>query len=213
MPAKADLKRIPGGFLVAFEGIDGAGKTTQAKAVQDELQRLGYEAVYLREPTDGPIGQKLRQVMVSGRPEPMEEFRLFLADRTEDVEENIRPGLERGAAVCIDRYYISSIAYQGALGLDPEMIRLENEKIAPKPDLILYFRIPVEESLARIRSSRESGQNLFEKKQYQERVYAQFEAMRLPNMVTIDAMRDQQQLQDEIVDLVISAVRRKLSVV
>src|SRR5437867_7178584 len=102
----------------------------------EKINLHGFDTIYLREPTTGPVGLKLRQLMISGRVEPAEEFRLFLADREEDVRLNIRPALDRGAIICIDRYYISSMAYQGALGLDPEFIRAENEKIAPRPDLI-----------------------------------------------------------------------------
>lgn len=182
---------VPGGLLVAFEGIDGCGKTTQALAARDALEKVGFSAVYLREPTDGVHGRKLRQLMVAGREatEPMEEFRLFLADRKEDVENNIGPALQQGTIICLDRYYISSIAYQGALGLDPEFIRRENEKIAYPPDLILYFRMPVEECAERILASRSEGQNLFERRHYQERVFQIFENMSFPQMVRIQALR------------------------
>jgi dTMP kinase len=184
-------KRIPGGMLIAFEGVDGSGKTTQARAARDFLAASGYEGLYLREPTDGPVGRRIRELMVAGRDAvaPMDEFRLFLDDRTQDVRENIAPALARGAVICLDRYYISSMAYQGALGLDPEFIRAENEKIAPRPDLILLYRIPVEQSLARIAASRSAGHNLFERHNYQQRVHEIFEAMRLPNLVRIDAAR------------------------
>lgn len=182
-------KRVPRGLLVAFEGVDGCGKTTQANMARQRLESLGYEALYLREPTSGPFGQKLRELMVAGRDSvtPMQEFELFLKDREQDVRENIRPALDRGAVVCIDRYYISSMAYQGALGLDPEFIRIENEKIAPPPDLILHFRISVEESVDRIKRSRAGGQNLFELQSYQERVAEVFEAMTFSQIVRIDA--------------------------
>ncbi|MBX7244771.1 MAG: dTMP kinase [Candidatus Sumerlaeaceae bacterium] len=198
------------GLLIAFEGVDGAGKTTQAREVCAALAERGVDAVYLREPTNGPHGTRLRQLMVAGRDkvDPMEEFRLFLEDRREDVAQNISPALARGAVVCIDRYYISSMAYQGALGLDPEFIRVENEKIAPVPDLILYFHLPVEESHARIVATREGGYNLFEQQAYQERVAAVFDGMNFPQMVKIDAARDpaavQQQVMAEIEKLLTS---------
>jgi dTMP kinase len=180
------------GWLVAFEGTDGAGKTTQARRAVETLQAAGREAIYLREPTDGPHGRRLRELMVAGRDEtdPREEFRLFLEDRREDLELNIRPALARGAVVCIDRYYISSMAYQGALGapgLTPDFIRAENEKFAPQPDLVLYLRLPVDEGIARIAAARSGGQNLFERRDYQERVLAVFDAMDFPQMVRIDA--------------------------
>lgn len=188
-PSEHKIRRVRGGLLLAFEGIDGAGKTTQAKAAVEELKRRGFDAVYLREPTDGPHGTRLRQLMAAGRDSvsPREEFELFLADRAYDVEHNIRPALEMGKIVCIDRYYPSSMAYQGALGIDPEEIRRANEAFAPRPDVILFFRVPVEIGTARIRDSRTEGQNLFEHQSYLENVAAIFERMSFPQMVRLDA--------------------------
>jgi dTMP kinase len=198
--------------LIAFEGIDGAGKTTQAVAACEKLRETGYDAIYLREPTDGPHGTRLRQLMVSGREsiKPMEEFGLFLADREDDVKRNIRPALDRGSVICIDRYYISSIAYQGALGIDPVFIRTENEKIAPVPDLILYFRIPVKDCVGRIVASRKGGQNLFERSSYQARVFEQFEAMDFPQMARLDAMQPVEALHKEVMRAITTAVARRL---
>ncbi len=202
---------MPGGLLVAFEGVDGSGKTTQAREARDRLAAIGYEAVYLREPTDGPVGRKIRALMVAGRETvtPEEEFRLFLEDRAQDVAENIRPALDRGAIVCLDRYYISSMAYQGALGLDPEFIRAENEKIAPRPDLILLYWIPVEESVKRIVASRSGGQNLFEVQSYQERVREVFAAMTLPHLERVDALAPVETVLGETLDRIGAAIRRK----
>jgi dTMP kinase len=212
-PPHAHLRPVPGGLLVAFEGTDGAGKTTQAFLARDALAALGYDALYLREPTDGPIGQKLRAVMVAGRDSitPMEEFGLFRDDREENVRLRVRPAMERGAIVIIDRYYISSMAYQGALGLDPEFIRVENEKIAPRPDLTLLFRVPVDVGIQRIRASRASGQNLFELQHYQERVHAIFEAMDFPGMVRCDACQPVEQLHAVVMSEIARAIEQKMA--
>ncbi len=200
----ADTRRLQGGFLIAFEGVDGSGKTTQARRVTNLLDASGYDAVYLREPSDGPLGQRIRSIMVAGRDKvtPEEEFRLFLDDRADDVKTNINPALRRGAVVCIDRYYISSMAYQGALGLDPQLIRDENEMIAPVPDLVLYFRLDVEAAGARITAARSAGQNLFEARAYQEAVAAQFEAMDFPGMVALDASAPPDDLTEEIMEII-----------
>jgi dTMP kinase len=200
----ADTRRLQGGFLIAFEGVDGSGKTTQARRVTNLLDASGYDAVYLREPSDGPVGQHIRSIMVAGRDKvtPDEEFRLFLDDRTDDVKTNINPALRRGAVVCIDRYYISSMAYQGALGLDPQFIRSENEKIAPLPDLVLYFRLDVEAAGARITAARTAGQNLFEARAYQEAVATQFETMNFPGMVALDASAPPDVLTEEIMTII-----------
>jgi dTMP kinase len=179
-------KTILGGLLIAFEGIDGSGKTTMAKRTAEVLQSLGYNAVYLREPTDGPHGRRLREIMVSSEMrDPEAEFELFLLDRREDVLNNINPVLQTGGIVCIDRYYVSSMAYQGALGLDAELIRQENEKFAPVPDIILHYIVPVETALQRINASRKDGANQFEKREYLEKVEQEFNRMNFPQIKTI----------------------------
>lgn len=208
MTLTADTRRVPGGLLIAFEGVDGSGKTTQARRVCALLDQAGYDAVYLREPSDGPVGRRIRELMVAGRDKvtPEEEFRLFLEDRADDVRTNIAPALARGAVVCIDRYYISSMAYQGALGLDPDFIRAENEKIAPRPHLILHFRLPVEAAVQRIVAARSGGQNLFEARAYQEAVAAQFEAMTMPGMVALDATLPEDELTGAAMRVVLDAI-------
>lgn len=180
------------GVLAAFEGLDGSGKTTQARRAVAALEERGREALFLREPTDGPIGQRIRQLMKAGREAvpPREEMELFLQDRRWNVETNIAPALERGAVVCLDRYYISSMAYQGALGLDSAEIRRLNEAFAPVPDLILYFSLPVSVSIQRIRASRSEGPNLFEREEYLERVAGLFQSFQFPMRVDIDAAQD-----------------------
>lgn len=183
---------IPGGLLIAFEGIDGSGKSTMAMRAVDDLRQEGYNAVYLREPTDGPYGLQLRTMLVSPEKRNAQfEFELFLKDRIYDVKTNISPIMKAGGIVCIDRYYISSMAYQGALGLDAEFIREENEKVAPVPHLVLYFSLPVEAALDRIHANRPDGTDQFEKKEYLEKVQAEFRRMDFPQMVEIDANADQ----------------------
>jgi dTMP kinase len=183
-----DYLKISGGLLVAFEGIDGSGKTTMAQRTAQALCEAGYFAKYLREPTDGPHGRQLREIMVSPEArDAHQEFELFLLDRREDVAQNIAPVLHAGGIVCIDRYYISSMAYQGALGLDFREIQRANEEFAPSPDVLLYFEIPVDTALQRIAASREAGANSFEKREYLARVVETFERMNFPQMVRLDA--------------------------
>lgn len=221
MTGTRQKRTVPGGALIAFEGVDGAGKSTQARLALDHLTSLGYDALLLREPSDGPVGRKLRAVMTGQgeRPTPHEEFRLFLEDRQDDVRRNIQPALDRGAVVLIDRYYISSMAYQGARGLDPATIRHENEKIAPRPHLTLLFEIPLEQSLARIeaRSAGDSGSNPFELQAYQSRVHAlftshpEFDPAHFPGLVQINAKRGIEELQTEVLRLIVSALQERSS--
>lgn len=182
------------GLLVAFEGADGVGKTTQAHLCADALNARGTAALFLYEPTrESEWGLRLRELMKSGRGTPLEEFELFKKDRAYDVETNILPALAAGKVVCIDRYYLSSMAYQGALGvaeLSPERIRRENEAFAPEPDLLLYFDMPLEDALRRITANRGEALNTFEQADYQQRVrnvYAQSVISNFKNAAIIDA--------------------------
>lgn len=179
--------RLCRGLLIVFEGIDGAGKTTQVRLLDERLRREGYDVVCLKEPTEGPWGQKLRHVAQHGRQDvsPVTELEWFLQDRREDVEHNIQPALASGQIVLLDRYYFSTIAYQGALQLDPEEIRTRNEAFAPPPDLLFILHIPPERGLQRVRQR--GALSHFERLDYLERVAALFAAMRFPYLKHIDA--------------------------
>lgn len=191
------------GLLIAFEGIDGSGKTTMANRIVTHLNSKGHKAHYLREPTDGPYGRQLRQMMTRPGPrDPQQEFELFIKDRREDVQNNIVPLLKAGATVCIDRYYISSMAYQGALGLDIDKIQKANEEFAPRPDLILYFDIPVQTALERIQKSRQEGANTFEQENNLKRVAEIFRTFQFPQLHTINAAQPPDAVFQEILKLI-----------
>jgi dTMP kinase len=175
------------GKLIVFEGIDGSGKTTQLKRAAAWLLAEGYTVETLREPTNGRYGRRLRESALSGRVSPEEERDLFVQDRTWNVKTNIRPALEAGKIVLLDRYYFSSIAYQGARGLDLADIRARNEAIAIKPDLVLLFDLDPETALQRIERHRGETPNLFEGLEYQRRVRAIFLSLPDPFLVLIDA--------------------------
>ncbi len=196
--ARRMLKR---GVLFVIEGIDGSGKTTQAKRLVETLSRRGYDAVYLREPTDGPSGAEIRRAAQDGtrQGDPEKEYRLFMLDRKENVADSIHPALSAGRVVVLDRYYFSTMAYQGALGLDPERIRRENEGFAPVPDRVFYLSMTVEEGLKRISRNRGSFTS-FEKAEYLEKVKAIFDerVASLPYTVIIDGMNGQDDISDEI---------------
>jgi dTMP kinase len=110
-------------MFVTFEGLDGSGKTTQARLLSEHLAGEGREVVWTREPGGTPLGEKVRDVLLHGGDvAPWAEAALFAAARAELVEEVIRPALDRGADVVCDRYVDSSLAYQGiarGLGLEP----------------------------------------------------------------------------------------------
>lgn len=104
------------GLFISFEGVDGAGKTTQVNLLADHLRALGREAVVTREPGGTALGTQIRAMLLTANPDeeisPRTEALLFAADRAQHVSEVIRPALERGAVVITDRYLDSSLAYQ-----------------------------------------------------------------------------------------------------
>jgi len=163
--------KLDRGYLIALEGVDGTGKSTQCGLLADYLESTGYPVVRLREPTQGVWGQKIRKILTEGRRDvtPEEELQYFINDRKEDVAQNIAPALEQGKVVLIDRYYYSTAAYQGALGFDPQQIIKDNEAFAPRPDLLLIFEGSLDESLRRIEQGRDSFSS-FEKRDYLEKV-------------------------------------------
>ena len=151
------------GHLIILEGIDGTGKSTQAKRLGAWFEARGREVVLGREPTDGPWGRKLRESAATGRLSPEDELEYFLKDRPQHVEEVIQPGLDAGKVVILDRYYFSTMAYQGARGFDPAEIRRKNEEFAPRPDLLVILDLDVDTALERI-GARGDTANEFEKR-------------------------------------------------
>ncbi len=152
------------GTFIVIEGIDGTGKSTQVRRLADWLAAQGREVVASREPTDGPWGKKLRESAASGRLSAPAELEYFLNDRRQHVAELIAPALAAGKVVILDRYYFSTMAYQGARGFDPVEIRRLNEVFAPVPDLLLIIDLEVDAALARI-GSRGDTANEFEQRE------------------------------------------------
>jgi len=151
------------GILIAFEGIDGAGKTTQAALLSDALTAAGETVILSKEPTDGPWGRKIRESAQTGRLPLDEELNAFIEDRKEHVANLIQPSLDEGKIVILDRYFYSTIAYQGARGKDiPELVTAMN-KIAPQPDIVLLLDVEPGGGLTRISDSRNETPNAFER--------------------------------------------------
>jgi dTMP kinase len=167
--AKAILKK---GFLITIEGIDGAGKTTQTRMLHHKLCNKGYPAVSFHEPTNGKWGEKIKDLAKNGRHEisKEDEMNLFYQDRLEDVKDNINPSLKKKNVVIMDRYYFSNIAYQGVRGVNPDHIEKENEKIAPKPDILIILDITPEVALKRIREKRNNIPNHFERLEHLQKI-------------------------------------------
>lgn len=173
--------------MIAIEGIDGTGKSTLAQALARALERRGRDVTLGFEPTRGPFGKRIRELAVSGRSNPKEETELFVADRREHVARTIAPALAAGKTVVLDRYYYSTMAYQGARGLDPAGIERDNEAFAPRPDLLVILELPVEEAIVRITHKRGSTPDRFEGADYLRDVDRIFKSIEHPNLLRIDA--------------------------
>ncbi len=207
-PSADAVKHLIQGCLIAFEGIDGSGKTTQIELLYDRLSRAGYPVVRLKEPTEGYWGQKIRQLFTHGREGISRdtELRWFLNDRRDNVTHHIRPALERQQIVLIDRYYFSTMAYQGALGLDTAAIQSQNEAFAPPPDLLLLMQMSPEASLQLVQ--RRSAPNEFEKLDYLTQVAAVFDRMQFPYLRRIDAAQTIDRVHQQIWAAVDPLLRR-----
>src|SRR5262249_15628614 len=156
------MRRSDSGLLIAVEGIDGAGKTTQVEFLTEFFTSAGVSVVRSKEPTDGVWGQKIRQSAANGRMALEEELQAFVEDRKEHVREKIGPALSRGATVILDRYFYSTIAYQGSRGGDIDAITDRVLKSAPEPDIVLLLDVPPEVGLSRIAQGRGDTPNAFE---------------------------------------------------
>jgi len=176
-------------MLVAFEGIDGSGKSTQALKLGAWAEGLGYEVVQTKEPTAGKWGKRIRDSMFKRRLPAREELRCFVNDRREHVKTLIEPALRRGAFVIIDRYYYSTVAYQGARGLDPWKVLKLNRAFAPMPDIVFMMDLEPRVSLQRVagRGAKDKFETLGELTKVRE-LFLKL-ALREPHVVMLDADR------------------------
>jgi dTMP kinase len=177
------------GLLVALEGIDGTGKSTQARRLAVLLREQGYAVALLREPTESPWGRRIREATTasSGVLAPSQELDLFLQDRRYDVAAHIKPALAARQLVLMDRYYFSTIAYQGALGIDPVQIRRLNEAFAPVPNLVLVLMVPPAQALKRIRQGRGQADDMFEREDYLNKVDSVYRTLMGSHVHSVDA--------------------------
>jgi dTMP kinase len=174
-PAQGGKKLGKKGAFVCIEGLDGCGKTTQAKLLAKKL-RKSHKAVYTAEPSRGKIGTFIRNRCLYGekRLSTVVEALLFAADRVEHVENEVLPALNNGRLVISDRYIYSSLAYQGAAGLSIEWIQQIN-KHALKPDLAVLIDVNPETVMRRLKHQRSVMENI-ETQQKVRDVYLKFVA-------------------------------------
>lgn len=179
------------GRLVVFEGVDGSGKSTQLRRLAESLRARGVDPLVTKEPTDGPWGQRIRAMARSGeRVAREEELRWFIEDRREHVATELAPALAAGRIVLCDRYYLSTVAYQGARGFDPAQLLADAEAEFPLPDLALLFVVDPAAGLARVAARGGVAEPAFEEAAYLSRVAAVFAAIDRPYLARIDASGD-----------------------
>jgi dTMP kinase len=176
---------LPRGRFIVLEGLDGAGTTTQTKAIAQGLEAQGHRVFRTFEPSDGPVGSLLRQALTGrvGLPHgegPLSQETLallFAADRLDHVHSQVEPALARGEWVICDRYVLSSLAYQG-MAVPMEWVDALNIR-ALKPDLTLFLEIDPETGAAR-RAQRGGSREIFDDSAQQQRIARQYlEAIRL----------------------------------
>lgn len=197
----------PGRFIT-LEGGEGAGKSTQIQVVKDYLEARGIDVVVTREPGGTPVGQEIRNLLVSGDKDkwsPLSETLLILADRAAHLERVIRPALADGKYVVCDRFFDSTRAYQGiAGGLGLEVIHNLQQPVlgTALPDVTLLLDIDPEKGLSR---AQERGGDLrFESKtlayhQTLRQAFLDFAKQEPERMVVIDADRDIEAVSTDII--------------
>lgn len=149
------------GKFISIEGVDGCGKTTQAKKLVRNLQLRGFDAVYTTEPSAGNVGKLIRGFVLNReRRVPIAlEALLFASDRVDHVKTEIEPLLRQGRIVVCDRYVYSSLAYQGAAELDLDWIDCIN-RFALKPDLALLLDVSPDVAVTRLKKKKSVMENM-----------------------------------------------------
>lgn len=156
-------------MLITFEGIDGSGKTTQAKRLYEHLKGLGYKVSLYRDPGSTELAEKIRELILGFETDPTTELLLFECARSSLVWEKILPDLRNGKVVIVDRFIDSTMAYQGygrEINLGTVNILNHIATRGRKPDITFLLNVPLEVALERIKGKR----TRFEDKDYLRRV-------------------------------------------
>ncbi len=195
------------GRFITFEGIDGSGKSTQARLLAAYLRSKGIEVILTREPGGSPGAEEIRRLLVEGNPDrwsPETEILLFTAARRDHLEKTIRPALERGSTVISDRFADSTRVYQGAARgeLRGLVDRLHDAVIGIEPDLTLIIDMDPSRALER-GLARKSGEDRFEEmgEGFQHRLRDGFHrlAKDFPNRChLVDGQRDPDSIAAEV---------------
>jgi len=209
------------GLFITFEGLEGCGKTTQAKMLYNLFNKQGIPSIFTKEPGGTKIGQKIRKILLDQKNDGMDykaEMLLFLASRAENVRLIILPALEEGKIVISDRFYDSTTAYQGyGRGIDLKTIKNLNTLVVGRaiPDITFFLDIEPQEGLKRSTAFSHSREIRFEEefmnkkiiggKLFLERVrdgYYQLSREEAERIKVINANRDRKEIFEDIIKIV-----------
>ena len=205
----------PGRFIV-FEGLDGAGTTTQAQLLAERLRGRGRLVHLAHQPSEGPVGLLIRQILAGRAATPQADGKLgmvdervmallFAADRLDHLDSQIEARLARGEDVILDRYILSSLAYQGA-SVSHDFIQSAN-RYARKADLTLFLYVPAQVALERVRQ-RGAKLERYETQQHMQLIEREYNRLvgTLASVVSIDGTRP----IAEVAEACASAVQQQL---
>lgn len=204
---------MPGTFIT-FEGIDGSGKSTQLRLIASDLRVRGLDVLTTQEPGGTPLGRRLREIFLETDEtvDPLAELLLFAADRAQHVNFLIKPALAAGKIVISDRYADATYAYQGAgrgfsKATVEQVIKLATDNL--KPDLTLFFDLPVETALLRTNLRNDAGEQKNrmdkEKSAFYEKVrtaYLELAAKESKRFRVIDASRLIEEVHADALEIV-----------
>ncbi len=196
--------------FISFEGIEGSGKSTQAKLLADYLRTKGHSVLETVEPGGTKIGDKIRRLLLEPRNhmDPLAELLLYYSSRAQHVREVIYPAILRNAIVITDRFTDSTVAYQGyARGIDLTIIHSLNEIVVPdlKPFLTFLLDLDVEEGLRRNRDAQKGDRFELETIEFHNRVrkgFLQIAEEEPERVKVIDASRGAEDLSKEIAKII-----------
>jgi dTMP kinase len=213
-------------MFISFEGIEGSGKTTQAKHTVRFLQDKGHDCVITREPGGTRIGEKIRAILLdplSKDMDPLTELLLYTADRAQHINEYILPLLSEGKMVLCDRYYDATMAYQGFarglnIGLIEKIHKLLFENL--KPDITLLLDLPPEIGLERAWKQINNGNRISKETRFEEerlsfhkRVregYLELARLEPERFRIIDASKDEHEVRVKIINILDVEINRRI---
>ena len=195
------------GVFICIEGLDGSGKTTHAHRLVRNLQENRFDAIYTTEPSRGELGTFIRGTILEGKkrvPRVVETV-FFAVDRVEHINKDVKPSLKEGKIVVSDRCVYSSLAYQGAAGLDLEWIE-EINRFALPPDLAIYIDVPPEVVVKRIRRKKSVMERLETQRRVQ-KVYMRF--VDNGKLMLIDGDRKKGEVEQNLLTVMLDFLHNK----